>query len=142
MLKALVGSFAASLAALFSAASLRPCASDWPNKPITILMGFPAGSGVDVVARMLQPSLEKSLGQRLVIDYARRRRQRRVGSWSRALSPTAIPSCWVPRRRTASIRRSITSSVSTSKPTSRRSRPLVDVSNVLTINPDVIDARR
>jgi tripartite-type tricarboxylate transporter receptor subunit TctC len=32
-------------------------------------MGFPAGSGVDVVARMLQPSLEKSLGQRLVIDY-------------------------------------------------------------------------
>ena len=32
-------------------------------------MGFPAGSGVDVIARMLQPSLEKSLGQRLVIDY-------------------------------------------------------------------------
>ena len=32
-------------------------------------MGFPAGSGVDVVARMLQPSLEQSLGQRLVIDY-------------------------------------------------------------------------
>jgi len=68
MLKALVGSFAAFLAALFlSAASAS--AQDWPNKPITILMGFPAGSGVDVVARMLQPSLEKSLGQRLVIDY-------------------------------------------------------------------------
>jgi len=34
---------------------------EWPAKPITVLMGFPAGSGVDVVARMLQPSLEKSL---------------------------------------------------------------------------------
>ena len=44
-------------------------AQEWPTKPVTILMGFPAGSGVDVVARILQPSLEKSLGQRLVIDY-------------------------------------------------------------------------
>ncbi|MPZ31777.1 MAG: hypothetical protein GEV13_12405 [Rhodospirillales bacterium] len=71
MLKALVGSLAASLAAFLAALFL--CAASvsaqgWPSKPITILMGFPAGSGVDVVARMLQPSLEKSLGQRLVID--------------------------------------------------------------------------
>ena len=43
--------------------------ADWPTKPVTIYMGFPAGSGVDVVARLLQPSLEKTLGQRLVIDY-------------------------------------------------------------------------
>ena len=75
MLKALVGSFAAFLAALFlsaaSASAQAQSPGDWPNKPITILMGFPAGSGVDVVARMLQPSLEKSLGQRLVIDYKR-----------------------------------------------------------------------
>jgi hypothetical protein len=56
--------------------ALPPCccraasqAQDWPTKPITDLHGLPAGSGVDVVARMLQPSLEKSLGQRLVIDY-------------------------------------------------------------------------
>ena len=49
-------------------------------RPITVLMGFPAGSGVDVVARMLQPSLEKSLGQRLVHRLQdRRRRQRRLG---------------------------------------------------------------
>ena len=58
MLKALVGSFAALF---LSAASFTAQAQgEWPNKPITILMGFPAGSGVDVVARMLQPSLEKS----------------------------------------------------------------------------------
>jgi tripartite-type tricarboxylate transporter receptor subunit TctC len=44
-------------------------AQDWPSRPVTLYMGFPAGSGVDVVARLLQPSLEKTLGQRLVIDY-------------------------------------------------------------------------
>src|SRR5215510_4093594 len=44
-------------------------ADDWPSRPILVLMGFPAGSGVDVVGRMLQPSLEKALGQRIVLDY-------------------------------------------------------------------------
>jgi tripartite-type tricarboxylate transporter receptor subunit TctC len=29
-------------------------AQAWPNQPITVLMGFPAGSGVDVVARLLK----------------------------------------------------------------------------------------
>ena len=118
MLKALL----ASLALFLSAASA--LAEDWPNKPITVLMGFPAGSGVDVVARMLQPSLEKSLGQRLVLDY-------KTGAGGNVASevvanapgPTATPSCWAPRRRTASIPRSIPGSASTSRPTSRRSRP-------------------
>jgi tripartite-type tricarboxylate transporter receptor subunit TctC len=61
----------AALALLFLAAPATAQAqgTDWPTKPVTIYMGFPAGSGVDVVARILQPSLEKSLGQRLVIDY-------------------------------------------------------------------------
>src|SRR5579871_5235788 len=44
-------------------------ADDWPSRPITIYMGFPAGSGVDVVARLLQPLLDKALGQRVVLDY-------------------------------------------------------------------------
>src|SRR5262247_1457577 len=69
MLKALVGSFAALFLSAASTAAQAQGQGDWPSKPITILMGFPAGSGVDVIARMLQPSLEKSLGQRLVIDY-------------------------------------------------------------------------
>ena len=55
---------------LYAASAVFPAAAqDWPTKPVTIYMGFPAGSGVDVVARLLQPSLEKTLGQRLVIDY-------------------------------------------------------------------------
>jgi tripartite-type tricarboxylate transporter receptor subunit TctC len=65
----LVRRAALALLVLTAPASAQAQGSDWPNKPITIYMGFPAGSGVDVVARLLQPSLEKTLGQRLVIDY-------------------------------------------------------------------------
>lgn len=68
-------------AALILAALLLPAvadAEDWPSKPINLYMGFPAGSGVDVVARMLQPSIEKSLGQRRDRLQARRRRQCRL----------------------------------------------------------------
>ena len=44
-------------------------AQSWPTHPITILMGFPAGSGVDVVARLLQEPMEKSLHGKIVTDY-------------------------------------------------------------------------
>ena len=44
-------------------------AQSWPAHPLTILMGFPAGSGVDVVARLLQEPMEKSLHGKIVTDY-------------------------------------------------------------------------
>ena len=44
-------------------------AEEWPTKPITMIMGFPAGSGVDVVARAIQEPLSKQLGQPVIIDY-------------------------------------------------------------------------
>src|SRR6185295_16730968 len=44
-------------------------AQAWPTQPVTVLMGFPAGSGVDVVARLLEAPMEKSLGGKLVMDY-------------------------------------------------------------------------
>src|SRR4029450_13955499 len=44
-------------------------AQQWPAKPITIVNGFPAGAGTDIVLRMFQDSLEKDLGTRLVFEY-------------------------------------------------------------------------
>ncbi len=41
----------------------------WPTRPVTMYLGFPAGSGVDVVARAIQEPLGKLLGQPVVIDY-------------------------------------------------------------------------
>ena len=135
MLKALVG----SLAALFlSAASV--VAQDWPNKPITILMGFPAGSGVDVIARMLQPSLEKSLNQRLVIDY----KPGAGGNVASEVVARAQPDGYTFLLGTAATH-GVNAALYKKLPFDVESdftpiSTLVDVSNVLTINPEVIDA--
>ena len=43
-------------------------ADTWPQKPIRIIVPFPAGSPGDTVARLMQPDLSKVLGQAVVID--------------------------------------------------------------------------
>ena len=135
MLKALVGSFAALF---LSAASVS--AQDWPNKPITILMGFPAGSGVDVIARMLQPSLEKSLGQRLVIDYkpgAGGNVASEVAARAPADGYTFLLATAATHGVNAALYKRLSFDVEADfTPIST----LNDVSNVLMINPNVIDA--
>ena len=134
MLKALL----ASLALFLSAASA--VAQEWPTKPVTIYMGFPAGSGVDVVARLLQPSLEKTLGQRLVIDY-------KPGAGGNVASEVVFRAA--PDGYTFLLGTSATHGVNA---TLYKRLPfdveadftpisaLNDVSNVLMINPAVIDA--
>ncbi|MBX6747815.1 MAG: tripartite tricarboxylate transporter substrate binding protein, partial [Acetobacteraceae bacterium] len=58
--------FAAGFMALLS---LPAWAQDqWPNRPITILGGFPNGSGVDIYARKLAEPLTKALGVPVVVD--------------------------------------------------------------------------
>ncbi len=68
------------LAALPAPALAQPT-QHWPVHPITIVMGFPAGSGVDVVARLLQEPMEKSLGGRIVTDSTSRQTSRRSRRW-------------------------------------------------------------
>ncbi|MEO5701903.1 MAG: tripartite tricarboxylate transporter substrate binding protein [Casimicrobiaceae bacterium] len=43
-------------------------ASTYPNRPITVIVPFPAGVGVDVVIRTLGPRLTASMGQPIVVD--------------------------------------------------------------------------
>jgi len=38
-------------------------ASVYPEPAIRLVVGFPAGGGSDAIARMLQPNVEKQLGQ-------------------------------------------------------------------------------
>lgn len=136
MLKALLG----SLAALFlSAASLQ--AQEWPARPITLYMGFPAGSGVDVIGRLLQPSLETSLGQRLVIDY-------KSGAGGNLASETvakAKADGYTFLLGTAATH-GVNAALYSRLPFDVEKdftpiAPIVDVPNVLAINPQVIDAR-
>lgn len=42
--------------------------ANWPNKPITLIVPFSAGGGVDVMARLLAEKLHASLGQPVIVD--------------------------------------------------------------------------
>ncbi len=42
--------------------------TDWPNRAVKIILGFPAGQGSDVLARIYAAELQKAFGQAFVVD--------------------------------------------------------------------------
>ena len=42
--------------------------TSWPNRPVTLVVGFPAGGPVDTVARIVGESLSRRLGQSIVVE--------------------------------------------------------------------------
>ncbi|HET8748117.1 MAG TPA: tripartite tricarboxylate transporter substrate binding protein [Ramlibacter sp.] len=132
--------FVAALSALSFAAFAQP-ATDWPQHPVTIIMTFPAGSGVDVVGRILQEPLGKVLGQPVVIDY-------KVGAAGNVASEyvsRAKPDGYTVLFGTAATH-GVNAALYPKLPFDVEAdfvpvSPINDVSNVLTINPDVIDVK-
>jgi len=47
---------------------LPTAAQGWPDKPVTVVVPFGAGGGVDAAARIVLPKLGERLGQQLVIE--------------------------------------------------------------------------
>ena len=58
----------AAAAAALQLAAAPAAAQDYPNRPITLIVPFPAGGGVDAVARIVAEKLSHALGQQVVID--------------------------------------------------------------------------
>ena len=116
-------------------------AQSWPAHPIALVMGFPAGSGVDVVARMVQEPMEKSLGTKLVMDY-------RTGAGGNLASETvfrARPDGYTLLLGTAATH-GVNAALYKRLPFDVEAdftpiAPLVDVSNALTVNPQVLDVK-
>lgn len=126
------------LAALAAAPAI---AQTWPaGGPITIVMGFPAGSGVDIVARLFQVPMEQALNARFVMDY-------RTGAGGNIASEavarakpdgyTLLLSTAATHGVNAALYKRLSFDVENDfTPIA----PMVDVSNVLTVNPAIIDA--
>ncbi len=55
-------------ASLAQKAAKPPAAAAWPTKPLKILVGFPAGSTPDLVARTIADPLSKALGQPVIVE--------------------------------------------------------------------------
>ena len=116
-------------------------AQDWPAKPITMIMGFPAGSGVDVVGRTLQESMEKTLNTRIISEY----RSGAGGNLASEAVAKARPDGYTILLGTAATH-GVNAALYKNLPFDVEAdftpiAPLVDVSNVLTVNPAVIDVK-
>jgi tripartite-type tricarboxylate transporter receptor subunit TctC len=54
------------LAAIFS--SVAPAQDSWPSRPLRMVVAYPPGGGVDVMARSVAQKLQDALGQPVVVD--------------------------------------------------------------------------
>jgi len=59
---------AAAAVALSLAASMASAQTTWPSRPLKIVVGFPAGSTPDLMARVLAEPLSQALGQAVVVE--------------------------------------------------------------------------
>ena len=57
----------AAVAALV-AASAPAAAQNWPTRPVTMVVPYPAGAGVDLLGRILSPRLSELLGQQVIVE--------------------------------------------------------------------------
>jgi tripartite-type tricarboxylate transporter receptor subunit TctC len=124
--------------ALFSGAA---AAQAWPTKPVTIVQGFPAGSGIDIIARIIQGPLEKALGTTIVFDY----KAGAGGNLASEFVAKAAPDGYTfvfgtagTHGINATLYKKLNFDVEADfTPIA----PVVDVPNVLTINPKIVDAK-
>ena len=59
---------ACGAALLVAGPAMADDAATYPNKPVTIVVGYPAGGSTDLVGRLVANEIEKHLGQAVVIE--------------------------------------------------------------------------
>lgn len=60
----------AAALALLAAATFAPAttAQTFPDKPVSLVIPFPAGSGLDIISRIISPKLTEGLGQPIIVE--------------------------------------------------------------------------
>src|SRR5215813_11225604 len=61
-------SFVAACCSLALATSFATAAEDYPSRPITLLVPFPAGGSSDIVMRLTAQKVSEGIGQPIIID--------------------------------------------------------------------------
>ena len=64
----ILGVTVAAVAALAMTPATSVAQSAWPNRPVRIIVPFPAGGSTDVIARQLAQHLGHSLGQQFIVE--------------------------------------------------------------------------
>jgi tripartite-type tricarboxylate transporter receptor subunit TctC len=59
---------AATAAVMLAVVSGGACAQEYPTRPITMIVPFPAGGGVDAIGRIVAERLSAALGQQIIIE--------------------------------------------------------------------------
>jgi tripartite-type tricarboxylate transporter receptor subunit TctC len=57
-----------ALALICAAGAIQAQGASYPDRPIKLLVGFGAGGGTDIVARILAPKMSDSLGQSVIVE--------------------------------------------------------------------------
>ncbi len=63
-----IGAMTVALAAIAPTSSLAQGAKDFPSKPVTLIMSWPAGTGIDLWHRAMAEAAGKILGQPVVVE--------------------------------------------------------------------------
>ena len=108
--------FAALAGSVAFASALPTIAQEFPNRPVTMVVPFPAGGITDAVARALANKMGDQLGKPVVVDN-------RPGGGGQIASsrPTATPCSWARPKCSPSIPRCSAGSRMTRSRTSRPS---------------------
>jgi tripartite-type tricarboxylate transporter receptor subunit TctC len=53
---------------VLAAPAIARAQAPWPARAVTMLVGFAPGGGTDIIARLLQPSLQQELGQPIAVE--------------------------------------------------------------------------
>jgi tripartite-type tricarboxylate transporter receptor subunit TctC len=62
------GLLGAAVLGCVAAATPATAQSTYPNRPIRIIVGYPAGGGVDIVARLVAEPMRQTLGQTVIVE--------------------------------------------------------------------------
>lgn len=68
LISAVAVTAAAAFGIALSTASLGAAAQGWPDRPVTLVVSFPAGGSTDQVGRAVGPELSKKFGQSFTVD--------------------------------------------------------------------------